>query len=203
MKFPLLAALPPALLLVLTFAWPATAQERQQYISDEITLTLRDGPRNEATYLGTVKSGDRVAVLESLGPQSFARVRTSDGREGWITARYLTDEPAARTALNGVRRELDQARARIRELESELGKSQSALDKARPALELAGQNDQLREQIEALQRSAQEAEQRFNEHKARRRTMLTGAALVGAGILFGLVLPWMLRSNRRRRWGDF
>jgi SH3 domain protein len=136
--------LPPALLLALVMAWPVSAQERQQYISDVITLTLRDGPRNDATYLGTVKSGDRVTLLESLGPESFARVRTADGREGWVTARYLTNEPAARTALDDLRRELNEARSRIRELENQLGTAQSELEKARPALELAGHNDQLR-----------------------------------------------------------
>lgn len=193
-----------ALLVALApFVPPVAAQERQQYISDEITLAMRDAPRNDATYLGNVKSGDRVTVIESLGQQSFAKVRTSDGREGWITARYLTNEPAARTALNGVRSELNEARARIRDLEGQLGKAQSSLDEARPALELAGDNDRLRAQIDSLQRGVQEAEQRFNEQKARRRTMLTGAALVGAGVLFGLILPLMLRSSRRRRWGDF
>ncbi|MFC4250048.1 TIGR04211 family SH3 domain-containing protein [Sinimarinibacterium flocculans] len=197
------SSLPPTLLLLSVLLAPVHAQERTQYVSDVISLTLRDGPANDATYLGTIKSGDRVTLLESLGEQSFARIRTEDGREAWVTARYLSDEPAARDLLDGVRRELADARSRIRELEAQLADAQSSLAQARPALELAGENDQLREQIDALQRSAQEAEQRFNEHKARRRTMLTGAALVGAGTLFGLILPWMLRSSRRRRWGDF
>ncbi|MEC9364675.1 MAG: TIGR04211 family SH3 domain-containing protein [Sinimarinibacterium flocculans] len=197
------SSLPPTLLLLSVLLAPVHAQERTQYVSDVISLTLRDGPANDATYLGTIKSGDRVTLLESLGEQSFARIRTEDGREAWVTARYLSDEPAARDLLDDVRRELADARSRIRELEAQLADAQSSLAQARPALELAGENDQLREQIDALQRSAQEAEQRFNEHKARRRTMLTGAALVGAGTLFGLILPWMLRSSRRRRWGDF
>lgn len=177
--------------------------EKQQYIDDEISVSVRAEPRNDAEFLGLVKSGDRVTVLESLGPQSFARIRTAEGREGWITARFLTDEPAAGVALDGVRRELAQAQARIRTLESDLQKAQGELEKARPALELAGDNDRLRAQIDDLQRGAAEVERRFNEQKAWRRMMLTGGALVGAGVIVGLLLPWLGRTSRRRRWGDF
>lgn len=189
-----------ALLLLVPVLAPA---QKQQYIDDEITVTVRDAPRNDATFLGTVRSGDRVTVLESLGTQSFAKIRTTDGREGWITARFLTDEPAARDAFDGVRRELNQAQARIKSLERDLAQAQSDLQKARPALELAQENDRLRAQIVELQRGAEQIEQRFNEQKARRRTMLTGAGLVGGGTLLGLILPWIGRNSRRRRWGDF
>lgn len=193
------ASLAALLLLVPVLA----SAQKQQYIDDEITVTVRDAPRNDATFLGTVRSGDRVTVLESLGPQSFAKIRTTDGREGWITARFLTDEPAARDAFDGVRRELSQAQTRIKSLERDLAQAQNDLQKARPALELAQENDRLRAQIVELERGAEQIEQRFNEQKARRRTMLTGAGLVGGGTLLGLILPWIGRNSRRRRWGDF
>lgn len=181
----------------------AVAQNKQQYIDDEITVTIRDAARNDATYLGTLKSGDRVTVLESLGDASFAKIRTSTGKEGWITARYLTDRPAAREALNGVQDDLKTAQARIAELEGSLSTSQDKLSQARPALELAQENDRLREQIRTLETAAQDAELRYNAQKASRRTMVTGGSLVGAGILLGLLLPWIGSSRKRRRWGDF
>ncbi len=191
-------------LLLALLAMPTlAAAEKLQYIDDEISVTVRDAPRNDATYLGVVKSGDRVTLIESLGPQSFAKIRTENGTEGWVTARFLTDEPAAKDALSSVRRELSQAQSRIRSLETDLKTAQSELQKARPALELATENDRLRAQITELQRGAEEVRQRYNEQKARRRTMLTGAGLVGAGILGGLILPWLGRHSRRRRRGDF
>lgn len=194
-------SIPLALLLALSS--PVIAQERQQYIDDSITVTIRDAPRGDAAYLGTVRSGDRVAVLESLGTQSFAHIRTADGREGWITARFLTDRPAARDALDGVRRELAQAQARIRELERDLGKAQADLQQARPALDLAQENERLRAEIAGLQRASEDVRRRFNEQRARRQTLLTGAGLVGGGVLLGLLLQWLGRNTRRRHWGDF
>jgi len=130
-------------------------------------------------------------------------VRTANGTEGWITARFLSDEPAAKDQLDSTKQALKTAEGRIKELEEALGEARNRLDKARPALELAQDNDRLKGEITELQRASQEVEARFNEQKARRKTMLTSAGLIGAGVLGGLILPWLGRTGRRRRYSDF
>src|SRR5579872_2169427 len=80
----------------------AAAEGRPAYISDDVSVVIRDRPDNNAATVGSLKSGAHVTVLETLGPDSFARIRTEDGREGWITARYLAEQPAAREQLGSL-----------------------------------------------------------------------------------------------------
>lgn len=179
----------------------ALAQSGQQYISDEISVTIRQKPSNDAESLGVVKSGARVSVLESLGSDSFARIRTADGREGWITARFLSAQPAAKDQLLTLRQQLDQAHAQAQSLQHDLDTAQAALAKARPALEMAGENEKLRAAIAQREQQVGELEQQFDGERARRQTLLMGAMLVGIGIFVGLVLPWM--GGRKKRYSDF
>lgn len=205
------------LVLLLLPAW-AFAQ-KQQYINDEITVSLRDGPRNDATFLGLLKSGDAVTVLENLGEQSFARVRTADGREGWVTARFLSDEPAAASLLADARAGLDKALARIGILERELEQGRTQSKNAPPAqtpppagrpappaqsdAELVRQNTVLRAQIEDLQQRAQSAALKpSGQEQNPRELMFTGATLLGIGVILGMLLQW-LAGRRRRHWSDF
>lgn len=206
------------LALLLLPAW-AIAQ-KQQYINDEITVSLRDGPRNDATFLGLLKSGDAVTVLENLGEQSFARVRTADGREGWVTARFLSDEPAAASLLADARAGLDKAQARIGSLERELEQARAQPKSAAPAqtpppaarqpvtllqpdAELTRQNAMLRAQLEELQRRAQSAPPSGSAQEQNpRELMFTGATLLGIGVVLGMLLQW-LAARRRRHWSDF
>jgi SH3 domain protein len=180
----------------------AQSDGRTQYITDDIDVTLRDGARNDAAAIGSVRSGESVVVLHSLGPASFARIRKSDGTVGWITARYLSDEPAARTKLNDLQSRLDEANARIRTLDNELKQAQQQIEKAKPALELARENDDLRRSLQLAQQQSDAAQSRYDVERARRRTLVTGASLVGGGVLLGLILPW-LGATRRRRRSDF
>ena len=173
---------------------------RTQYISDDISLSLREGPSNDAGSLGIVHSGDAVTVLESRGSDSYARVRTADGREGWIAARYLSDRPAARDPLKQLQQQLDQAHQQLQATQRDLDTAKQQLARAQPALQLAADNDQLRTQLARREQADAQLEARYNAELARRRTLLVGAGLVGAGVLLGLVLP---RLGRRRRRGDF
>jgi SH3 domain protein len=179
----------------------AAAQGRQQYISDEISVTIRQKPSNEAESLGVVKSGTRVTVLENLGADSFARIRTAEGRDGWITARFLSDQPAAKEQLVALRQQLDQAHAQSQALQHDLDTAQQQLAKAKPALEMAGENEKLRAAIAQREQQVSAMEQEFDAEKARRQTLLVGALLVGGGMLVGLLLPWM--GGRKKRYSDF
>ncbi|WP_341917517.1 TIGR04211 family SH3 domain-containing protein [Hydrocarboniphaga effusa] len=192
-----------ALSLVLASA-PAFAQEggRNQYISDDISVTLRDAPRNDAASVGAVNSGDKVTVLQTLGAQSFAQVKTADGRTGWLTARYISAEPAAKTRLKELQSQLAEAQSRIKALDAELADAKALLEKAKPAFELSGENERLQQALESAEQQSQAAASRYDTERARRRTLVTGASLVGGGILVGLILPWLGAGKRRRR-SDF
>ena len=52
--------------------------------------TLRDQVAAIYNRVGTVKNGERVAVVDR--EKRFARVRTASGIEGWIEQRYLVDQ---------------------------------------------------------------------------------------------------------------
>lgn len=208
--------------LSLLLLLPASAlAQKQQYINDQITVSLRDGPRNDATFLGLLKSGDAVTVLENLGEQSFAKVRTADGREGWVTSRFLTDEPAAASLLADARGSLDKAQARIGSLEQELADARAELLKKvqpvqqeQPAasapppppppsdVELTRQNAVLRAQLAEAQRRAHKAPPPAGSDEERRNLMLTGGLLLGAGVTLGMLLQW-IAGRRRRHWSDF
>lgn len=187
-----------ALLPVLALA----QNPRQQYIADEIRVTIRQEPRNDAASLGAVSSGAQVTVLQVLGADSFARIRTADGRTGWITARYLSSEPAAKDLLQSARKELAEARAQIESLQRELADAHEKLKAAAPAFEIAGDNRRLRAALAEQEQATRQMQDRYDIERARRRTLVTGAALVGGGTVLGLVLP-LLARGKRRRYGDF
>src|SRR3546814_2942158 len=79
-------------------------------------------------------------MLETLGEQSFARVRTSAGAEGWMTARYLSGQPAAKDRLSQMKSDLDAARTQIKSLQDELKSAKTQIDATRPAFELSQEN---------------------------------------------------------------
>src|SRR3569623_611588 len=128
--------------LAATAAWAQI--EHFQYISDDVTVSLRDQPGTDAPTRGTVNSGDRVAVLQSQGAGSFAQVRTADGREGWIPARYLAETPAARDRLGAAQKQIQELQAQVQSLKAELDTAHQQLTQVKPSLELAAQNEQLR-----------------------------------------------------------
>ncbi len=189
-----------AAVVLLFFSVVLSAAAQTQFVSDVINLSIRERPANDAGVIGQVSSGEQVEVLESLGPESFTRIRDANGREGWVTSRYLTSEPAARVQLETAKTALDQSNRALAALQTDFDAAQSRLADAASALELADENERLKEVIAEMQVDEQRSIAERDADRERRKLMLTGAALVGGGITLGLLLPAL--GRKRRRYGE-
>jgi SH3 domain protein len=184
-------------------AWAASgAGAETVYVTDSLRLGLHAAPDTSDRPFDNLVSGTAVEVLERN--PNYARVRLTDGREGWVKATFLVSEkPAA---------------ARVLELEAAAGGFEDAAAAAKAAqaaaeTELAGLRNDLQattgsaesieETIERLKRENRAHEERLEIY---RYTLplawvipAVGVALVG-GFLLGL---WWLDAWIRRRHGGF
>jgi len=171
--------------LLASIALGATAAfaAEQAWIKGDLRLNVRTGGGNEYRIIGTVATGDSVKVLAR--GTDWIQVQTEDGKVGWIPAGYVeaTPPPSARLAT---------AEADVASLKSELEKLRTettALRESNGAL-TANDDDQKKE-LEALtlENLQLHAVSRYQE-------WLTGAALLGGGMLLG---AWLhSRSGTRR-----
>ncbi|MCW8841276.1 MAG: TIGR04211 family SH3 domain-containing protein [Gammaproteobacteria bacterium] len=211
------------IVLMLLFASAAAAETR--YVDDKLVITLRTGKGNSYQIVKTLPSGTRLELLEESG--DYSRVRTDNGIEGWALNQYLTATPIARDRLVRANQQLERLQAEKEQLQQQLNaisKERAELSRelsgttneaqqlreeleelkrvAAKPVELAQQNRQLREQLTTLQQQKGELEsdnQRLAD-RSQREWFITGAAVLGGGIILGLILPLL---RRRKKSGMF
>jgi len=88
----LLAALWGAGLLV-----AGVARAESLYVIEQLVVNVSSAPDASGERIATVKSGDRLEVLEREGDQ--VHVRLANGKDGWIRTSYLSAEEPLRAKL--------------------------------------------------------------------------------------------------------
>ena len=197
------------------------------YISDELIVTIRSGQGNHTPIIKTIKSGERIDVLEET-ETGYSRIKTADGTEGWVRTQFLTDEPVATQKLAKLQdklaqldssnqtlkkdnKELRTEKTKLEEslakLQTELANSQKELSHlgkvASNPIQLDKENKELHEKFTGM---SNELEMLRNEHqvvkdRSRQNWFMAGAGVIILGMFIGLMLP-KLRFKRKDRW-DF
>jgi hypothetical protein len=99
------------------------------YVIEQLVVAVNSAPDASGERVATLKSGDRVEVLERAGEQVHVRL-AAGGREGWVRASYLSaDEP--------LRVRLAQRDAEVARLGEELSLLKAQLH-TNPAPQLSG-----------------------------------------------------------------
>ena len=195
---------------------------KTMFITDRIEVGVRSGIGIEQKFVASVKTGDRVEVLE--GDQNWTKVKLPNGTVGWVATRFLVDQvrtattmdPKTQEELKGVK---DQNLALSKQLEgyqqerekllkeNEEGKKalqvlqQEKEGRVAPELnQLKARNDQLEKQIIDLKQQAASNQQRGKNRYLNEQILWF---LSGSGVLFvGLILGW-LASRRKKKTSRF
>ena len=204
------------------------AQARTVYIDDTLYAPVRSGQGTQFRILHSgLRSGTAVTLLEQNEESGYSRVRTSQGIEGWIPTRYLTNQPIARDRLEAANRELEQTRARLEELQARMGEvaeqrnqlSSREEELEQRVAELSRELEEIRSvsenalNLDRRNRELQESNQRLRNEvevltaeverlEARKESdfMLLGAGLLILGMFIAVVLPWLKPSKKNDTW---
>jgi len=104
---------------VVLFAMLATgARGENRYVVDQLTVPVSGQPDGTGDPVATVRSGDKLEVLETRN--EFVRVRVAGGQEGWLKAEYLATDPPLRQKLAEREQEAEKLRREVGELRNEL-----------------------------------------------------------------------------------
>ena len=102
------------LFILLSVSVRATHADRR-YVSDMLIITLRTGQGNEYKVIKTLKTDTPVEVLEE--GESYLRVRTDEGEEGWVAKQYISSELPKSVIIGELKKETSKLNAKIKELE--------------------------------------------------------------------------------------
>jgi len=128
----------------------------KRYVSDMLIITLRTGQGQEYKVIKTLKTDTPVEVLEES--ESYLRVRTDEGEEGWVAKQYITTEVPKPVIIEGLKEETIKLNARIEELE----KNQASLLEQ---FEIATQRHAVK--VEELEKNASNSKEEASRLKAK------------------------------------
>jgi len=99
------------------FYMVGSAHADRRYVSDRLIVTLREGQDMGSRVIRTLKTDTPVDVLEEEG--QFLRVRTDDGKEGWVPKQYVSSKTPKSEIIAGLEMEATRLKERVEELEKD------------------------------------------------------------------------------------
>lgn len=125
---------------ILLFALGLPALADTVYVKERLTAAIRADQAPDSAAVGRAQTGTGLELLEQGG--AFAKVRTTDGVEGWIANSYITrDKPAAmqilaaETRLKAAQAENNRLKNQVATLEQKLKAAEASAAAAPPAQE--------------------------------------------------------------------
>ncbi len=187
----------PAPQVASTPATTPAATEKPGFIVDTLSTALRSGPGNEYRTISSIRSGEAVSVIGDNPANGFLKIRDAQGNEGWLAGDYVTFTASPKANLEALKQQLSQQEMMVAQFDQERQQLQAAVTKAET------ERDEAVKTAELAKKTAEQLTARLAEENPEllNNKMVIGGGILGAGILFGLILPAIMPRRRRNdRW---
>ncbi|MDP4536170.1 TIGR04211 family SH3 domain-containing protein [Alkalimonas collagenimarina] len=167
------------------------------FISDALFVYIHSGPSNQYRIVGTVNAGDNVRLLAEDEESGYVQIQFEGNRQGWLPGQYVTNTPGMAVQLAELTEQLEQQSSQLQQLEQSNQQLNTALQQREQEYQKA------QEQLQVANRSYEQLQQQFDvEHGSIwKNPKVLGAAILGIGLLFGLLLPLLIpRRKESERW---
>jgi SH3 domain protein len=184
----------------LFFLSPADAED--MYVTGITNITMRTGPGTEHKIVAILKSGTKLSIVQYQS--DWSEVQTSNGKQGWVLSRFLTQKIPDALKVDKLERENKTLLSRLSTIEEE---NKTLTIKNAALIQVEEQYRKLKEEskeyldlqqkynkvIKEFEEQKNKVEKREGEsHKEIQMWYLIGPGVAIVGFIFGL-------STRKRK----
>lgn len=189
------------------------------YVTDSVEIPLRSADSERSKIVKMLANGTQLTIFQDSNENGYSYVQASNGAEGFILTRYLSNEPSARTQLEAATKKLEALQEENKQLKSnhatsqEIGKERDKLSSeladlhqtAANAIQLKQQRDELQERVVTIERELQQykRENQALTDSSNQDWFLYGGGLSLFGVLLGFILPKLSWRRRSSGWDSF
>ncbi|MEG9475695.1 TIGR04211 family SH3 domain-containing protein [Mannheimia indoligenes] len=190
--------------LLFCTAFPTLAQT--QYISENLNTYMRKGAGDNFRIAGAIQAGEKVTVLDKK--DRYSLIRDTRNREGWVLNSDLSNTASPKELIPQLNQQVQDLTNRLSKIDTEWQQRTAEMqrrtqDAVQKSSDLVEENAQLKRELEILKNKNRDLETMHDSEKREIviQWFIYGGAVLGAGLLLGLLVPFLIPRRKRNSGG--
>jgi len=184
-------------ILFTTVCLSTSAFAANYYVSDELFTYTHSGPGTKYKIVGIVNAGEKIKIVSTSENAEYTQIIDSKGRKVWMDSKYISKQPGLKKQLEELKISYSKMDKNKITLEKELATNINQVQ------ELKKLNSSLSKELKQVQQKNEKLNEKLDkeQNELLMRWFTYGGIVAGAGLIFGLILPYLIPSKKQKaRW---
>ena len=170
----------------------SSAQGKQGFITDDLTIYMHAGPGTNYRILGTIIAGAQVKI-SGKSDKGYSEIIDDKNRVTWVQTKYLKTQPGLRFVVAELNSKIASNNDYTNQLDGEVNQLRSSVEI------LTKNKDKLLVQLKQIEQKLKLTESKVKDQDTKILTQrfYNGAIVLGVGLLLGLIIPRFFARRRR------